>query len=217
MELIISGFPDAGVRTLTNLSMITASPTSLFTKIKELFSQSSNDSVHSNPHGQEIYSELIKNAIQNGRDSVDSVLQNLKPGHEADYDLIIIGADPAGIAASLSAKQNRLKFLLLEQETLRKSMDAFFWHRNHSKLKVSVPLAGEIYITTDTWQELITYYRIPFEENCRIKVEQNNGLFRLHISDFRIFTSASLIYATGINGKLCEISLSKVPEPVLSD
>jgi heterodisulfide reductase subunit A-like polyferredoxin len=198
------------------IKLTTTSSPSLFTKFRELFSNSAKDSVHSNLPGQEISSELIRNAIQNGRDAVDSILKNLRPEHEADYDLIIIGADPAGIAASLSAKQNRLKFLLLEQETLRKSMDAFFWHRNHSKLKIAMPLAGEIDITKDTWQDLITYYRIPFEENCKIKIEQNNGLFRLRISDFRIFTSASLLYATGINGKLCEISLSKVPEPVLS-
>jgi hypothetical protein len=167
-------------------------------------------------HGLELYSELLRNAIDNGTEAVGSVIKNLNPLHEADYDLIIIGADPAGIAASLTARQNRLKFLLLEQETLRKSLDAFFWHRNRAKLKISIPLAGEITISKDTWQELITYYRIPFEENCRIRVEQKNGLFRLHISDSRIFTSAALIYATGHNGKLCEIGLSKVPEPVLS-
>lgn len=189
-----------------------------FLKIRELFRNNiSKKSVHENSQGQALYAELIKNAVQNGRNAVDSITKNLSPGHDADYDLIIIGADPAGIAASLTAKQKRLKFLLLEQETLKKSMDALFWHRNHSKLKIALPFAGEINITKDTWQYLITYYRIPFEENCRIKVEQRNGLFRLHISDKRIFTSASLIYATGNNGKLCEIRLSKLPEPVFSD
>jgi hypothetical protein len=194
---------------------------SLLSKIRELLKkEDTGESVkelcnEEHHHNQDLYSELIRNSIQNGSEAVGSVIKNLNPLHDADYDLIIIGADPAGIAASLTAMQNRLKFLLLEQETLRKSMDAFFWHRNRTKVKVAMPMAGEITISKDTWQDVITYYRIPFEENCRIRVEQKNGLFRLHISDSRVFTSASLIYATGINGKLCEISLSKNPEPVL--
>ena len=60
---------------------------------------------------------LIKNAVEQGRQAVENIA-NLNKNHHADYDLIIIGAGPAGISASLTAKKHGMKFLLLEQDTL---------------------------------------------------------------------------------------------------
>ncbi len=46
------------------------------------------------------------------------LLSRLNKNHQAGYDLIIIGAGPAGISACLTAKKHGKKFLLLEQDTL---------------------------------------------------------------------------------------------------
>ncbi len=61
---------------------------------------------------------LIKNAVEQGRQAVDNIVKVIKKNHKATYDLIIIGAGPAGISGCLAARKHGLKFLLLEQDTL---------------------------------------------------------------------------------------------------
>ncbi|MCW9027028.1 MAG: 4Fe-4S binding protein, partial [Thiovulaceae bacterium] len=52
---------------------------------------------------------LIRNAITQGKQAVEELKRNLKSQQKSDYDLIIIGAGPAGIAASLAAKKDNLR------------------------------------------------------------------------------------------------------------
>jgi thioredoxin reductase/NAD-dependent dihydropyrimidine dehydrogenase PreA subunit len=61
---------------------------------------------------------LIRNAIEQGRQAVDSVCENLKPGHANAHDLLIVGAGPAGFSASLAAMERGLRFATIEQDTL---------------------------------------------------------------------------------------------------
>lgn len=61
---------------------------------------------------------LIKNAVEQGKQAVDNIVKTLKKTHQASYDLVIVGAGPAGIAAALSAKKHNLNFIILEQDTL---------------------------------------------------------------------------------------------------
>ncbi len=53
---------------------------------------------------------LIKNAVEQGRQAVENIAKSVKKDHAASYDLIIIGAGPAGISGSLAARKHNLKF-----------------------------------------------------------------------------------------------------------
>src|SRR5437660_3822925 len=66
---------------------------------------------------------LIKNAVNQGRDCVDNIVSRLKqPGSprsaEGVHDLIVIGAGPAGISASLRAIEHKLKYLTIERDEI---------------------------------------------------------------------------------------------------
>jgi thioredoxin reductase (NADPH) len=66
---------------------------------------------------------LIKNAVNQGRDCVDNIVSRLKqPGvprpAEGVHDLIVIGAGPAGISASLRAIEHKLKYLTIERDEI---------------------------------------------------------------------------------------------------
>ena len=61
---------------------------------------------------------LIKNSVEQGKQAVENIAKSMDKNHNADYDLIIIGAGPAGISASLTAKKLNLKSIVLEQDTL---------------------------------------------------------------------------------------------------
>jgi thioredoxin reductase (NADPH) len=66
---------------------------------------------------------LIKNAINQGRDSIDTLAKRLadlgaarsQPGI---YDVLILGAGPAGISASLRAIERKLNYLTLERDEI---------------------------------------------------------------------------------------------------
>ena len=60
---------------------------------------------------------LIRNAVRQGRKAAEHAAEQLKKKTQthADFDLIVIGAGPAGIAAGLSAHQAGLNYLCIEQ------------------------------------------------------------------------------------------------------
>jgi len=64
---------------------------------------------------------LIKNAVNQGRDCVDQVATRIKANgaHQpipGVYDLLVVGAGPAGISASLRAIEHKLNYLTLERD-----------------------------------------------------------------------------------------------------
>ena len=63
---------------------------------------------------------LIKNAVFQGRECIDTIAQRFaddnRPPKAGVYDVIIIGAGPAGISATLRAIERRLSYLTLERE-----------------------------------------------------------------------------------------------------
>src|ERR1039457_208835 len=66
---------------------------------------------------------LIKNAVNQGRDCVDTIAARLKANPQAQastevWDIVIVGAGPAGISASLRASERGLKALTLDRETV---------------------------------------------------------------------------------------------------
>jgi thioredoxin reductase (NADPH) len=64
---------------------------------------------------------LIKNAVNQGRECVDTIADRLKSAPARNsaagvYDLLIVGAGPAGISASLRAIENKLNYITLERD-----------------------------------------------------------------------------------------------------
>src|SRR5438105_5793666 len=63
---------------------------------------------------------LIKNAVNQGRECIDTIDQRLnsmgsRPAADV-YDVLIVGAGPAGITASLRAIEKNLKYVTVEQD-----------------------------------------------------------------------------------------------------
>jgi thioredoxin reductase (NADPH) len=64
---------------------------------------------------------LIKNAVNQGRDCVDTITRRLAQDStarpvEGVHDVLIVGAGPAGISASLRAIENKLSYVTLERD-----------------------------------------------------------------------------------------------------
>ena len=66
---------------------------------------------------------LIKNAVNQGRACVDTIAARLKANGAIQplagvYDVLVIGAGPAGISASLRAIENKLNYLTIERDEI---------------------------------------------------------------------------------------------------
>jgi len=66
---------------------------------------------------------LIKNAVNQGRDCIDTIAKRLKttaPGASGSgiYDVLIVGAGPAGISASLRAIEKKLSYVTVERDEI---------------------------------------------------------------------------------------------------
>jgi len=64
---------------------------------------------------------LIKNAVNEGRECIDTIARRLQsaaksPSIYGVYDVLIVGAGPAGISASLRAIENELSYVTLERD-----------------------------------------------------------------------------------------------------
>lgn len=71
---------------------------------------------------------LIKNAANEGADVTNHIaeeLKNLPPEPKAEFDVAIIGIGPAGLSASIRAKQLGLKYIGIEQDKVLAAIVAY--------------------------------------------------------------------------------------------
>lgn len=151
---------------------------------------------------------LIKNAVEQGRQAVDNIAKSVRKNHSASYDLIIIGAGPAGISGSLAARKHNLKFLVLEQDTLGGTVFSFPRKKIVMTSPMDLPLYGKIKLfeTTktellDLWQSVLKKNNITLTENSKVdSIVPEENLFRIKTARGDSYTTASVLIAIGRRG-----------------
>jgi thioredoxin reductase len=105
---------------------------------------------------------LIKNALRQGTAAIDRIADSLpkkdRARDDTRLDVIIIGAGPAGLAASLRAKERGLKYATLEQATLAASIQAFPRNKLVYDQPLDVPIEGELWMRECTKEELLSQW-----------------------------------------------------------
>ncbi len=151
---------------------------------------------------------LIKNSVEQGRQAVDNIVRSLEKKHSADYDLIIIGAGPAGISASLTAKKHNLRSIVLEQDTLGGTVFTFPRAKIVMTSPMDLPLYGKIklYETSksellDLWQTVIHKNNILIKENSKVEsIIPENDYFKIETLSNEQFTAKKVLLAIGRRG-----------------
>jgi len=136
-----------------------------------------NQNFESNVPGISIAGELggmglIKNAVEQGKQAVEHIAKSLDRNHKATYDLIVIGAGPAGISASLAAKKSGLRCLTLEQDSLGGTVFTFPRKKVVMTSPMDLPLHGKIKLFETSKTELLNLWKSTIEKH-EIEVREN--------------------------------------------
>lgn len=151
---------------------------------------------------------LIRNAVQQGRQALQQLAQHLQKKAAVDFDVVIVGAGPAGIAASLAAKAEGLRYKTLDQET---SLGGTVAHFPRGKLvmtqPVELPLAGKSNFRESSKEQLLHFWenilmRFPLEIDYGQPVQQIDAIpggFCV-ITPTARFTTQKVLLAIGRRG-----------------
>src|ERR1700737_1303830 len=91
---------------------------------------------------------LIKNAVNQGRHCIDIITQRTTTNRAATsgpgiYDVVIVGAGPAGISASLRAIENKLSYITLERDEVGGTVAKFPRQKLVMTSPVEFPMYGK--------------------------------------------------------------------------
>lgn len=101
---------------------------------------------------------LIRKAVEQGRQAMDSIAK-LKGG-QFPLDVVIVGAGPAGLAASLGAMEKKLRFVTVEQED---SFGGTVYHYPRNKIvmtaPVQLPIVGKVKMGEISKENLLEFWQ----------------------------------------------------------
>jgi thioredoxin reductase/Pyruvate/2-oxoacid:ferredoxin oxidoreductase delta subunit len=172
-----------------------------------------NDTFETNIPGIYIAGELggmglIKNAVVQGKQAVENIAKAHKKDHSAEYDLIVVGAGPAGISGTLTAKKHQLKCLTLDQDTLGGTVFTFPRSKIVMTSAMDLPLYGRVklYETSKSellalWQDVLKKNNIDIRENSKVEaIVPENNYFRVETLNGDQFTARNVLLAIGRRG-----------------
>lgn len=151
---------------------------------------------------------LIKNAVEQGKQAVENLAKKIDPQVEADYDLIIVGAGPAGISASLAAKKLKLSALTLEQDSLGGTVYTFPRSKIVMTSPMDIPLFGKVklYETSktellDLWNDVLGKNEIVINEHSKVEsIVFSDRRFTVETAEKVKFTARKVLLAIGRRG-----------------
>jgi thioredoxin reductase (NADPH) len=156
---------------------------------------------------------LIKNAVNQGRDCVDTISARLKGGgHKPTtgvYEVLIVGAGPAGISASLRAIENKLSYVTLERDEVGGTVAKYPRQKLVMTSPVEFPMFGKFNKLQLAKEHLLAFWdmvlnRADFNVITGAKVEDikkdEHGIFTV-ITATNEYRARSVILALGRAGE----------------
>ena len=150
---------------------------------------------------------LIANAIEQGRQAIDAIARGDGRAQAGSYDVVIVGAGPAGIAASLAAKQKGLNYLTLEQHSIGGTVAHYPRGKIVMTRPAELPLYGRVKLRRVRKDRLLALWRAVINRT-RIEIRERVRVERILPTEwgFEVSTSAgpartrTVLLATGRRG-----------------
>ena len=153
---------------------------------------------------------LIRNAIEQGKQAIDSIAaQTTRAGNGAGMlDVVIVGAGPAGLSATLGAKAKSLKSVTVEQDTLGGAVAHFPRGKLVMTQPAVLPLVGKVNFRETTKEVLLGFWegvvkksgiRVNFQERVETVAPMAGGGFEVATSRSR-YRTRNVLLAIGRRG-----------------
>ena len=129
---------------------------------------------------------LIYNAMTQALQCLDDLKRSLPPQQDGIHQLVIVGAGPAGIAASLSALEGGLDFVTVDQEALGGTVLQYPRQKLVMTKPVDLPLYGKLQVTEvqkedllGVWQQIAAKSGLEVRERCKVEsvTQRDDGVF----------------------------------------
>jgi len=153
---------------------------------------------------------LIKNAIEQGRQAIEAIgrrVADIDIAGEA-LDVLIVGCGPAGISASLGAKEQGLRFETIDQSSLGGTVAKFPRGKLVMTAPAQLPLVGEVKFDEISKEELIGFWEEViesaqlhprFEERVERIEREGDGAFKVTTSAAQ-YRAKTVLLAIGRRG-----------------
>jgi thioredoxin reductase (NADPH) len=156
---------------------------------------------------------LIKNAIGQGRACVDTIARRIAANGNSRrfpdvYDVLVVGAGPAGISASLRAIEKKLNYLTIDQSEIGGTVAKYPRQKLVLTSPVEFPMYGKFKKTELSKEELLTFWnevlrRADFRFRGGEKVEDiqkgADGIFSVMTAKNQ-YRSRAVVLALGKSG-----------------
>ncbi|NNE16311.1 MAG: NAD(P)-binding domain-containing protein [Saprospiraceae bacterium] len=152
---------------------------------------------------------LIKNSVEQGKQAMDNINKSITNKKDDIYDVVIIGAGPAGISATLTAKKHNLNFLTLEQDTLGGTVYSFPRAKIVMTNPMDLPLYGKVKLFDTSKDELLNIWNDALSKNNvtiqeKTKVESitplEDGTFKIKTNKESTYDTQCVLIAIGRRG-----------------
>lgn len=102
---------------------------------------------------------LIRNAVEQGRQAMDSIIKLPGIGSGTGHDVVIVGAGPAGFSASLGAMKAGLRFVTVEQDSLGGTVSHFPRGKLVMTQPAELPIVGKMKFTETSKEKLLEFWQ----------------------------------------------------------
>jgi thioredoxin reductase (NADPH) len=149
---------------------------------------------------------LIKNALMQGQQALEAIAKAgvKRPG---GLDVLIVGAGPAGLAASLAAKKMGLSYQTVEQDALGGAVFQYPRGKLVMTAPVELPIIGKVQFRNTSKEELLKFWtqactgnglKIQYKERVE-SIENKDGAFHVRTSTQQ-YVAAAVLLAIGRRG-----------------
>ncbi|MGV6801540.1 MAG: NAD(P)-binding domain-containing protein [bacterium] len=129
---------------------------------------------------------LIRNAIEQGKQAMEAIAHSITKDSALKLDVVIVGAGPAGLSATLEAKHRGLKYLTIEQEELGGTVAHYPRGKLVMTKPVELPLVGKVKLKDPSKEKLLAFWKeivdktkitIHYEERLLKVAKVDNGFY----------------------------------------
>ena len=142
---------------------------------------------------------LVRNAIEQGRQAMDSISKLGRSRNSEGYDVVIVGAGPAGISASLAAMERKLRFATIEQDSFGGTVAHFPRGKMVMTQPATLPLYGRVKFGQISKERLLGFWRkVAKETGLQVSYDERVETITNGAQYFEVQTTRRLLKANAV-------------------